>query len=65
MKQGKLIELTDAIAISAAKISIDYKLPMADSIILSTACKYNAVLWTQDDDFEKIPGVEYFPKLIM
>jgi len=29
---------------------------MTDSIILATARQYNAVLWTQDADFEKLPG---------
>jgi predicted nucleic acid-binding protein len=33
------------------------KLPLADSIILATARQFNAVLWTQDADFEKLPGV--------
>jgi hypothetical protein len=35
---------------------------MADSIILATAKAFNATLWTQDSDFENIPGVKYFPK---
>ena len=60
LRQGKIVELTPPIAISAAKLSITHKLPMADSIILSTARAYNAVLWTQDRDFEGLDGVRYF-----
>ena len=35
---------------------------MADSIILATAKRYNAVVWTLDSDFKNIDGVKYFPK---
>jgi len=62
MQQAQVVELTNSIALTAAKISIDYKLPMADSIMLSTARLYNAILWTQDNDFEGIDGVKYFCK---
>jgi toxin FitB len=62
MQQGNVIELTNSIAINAAKLSVKYKLPMADSIILTTARQYDAILWTQDDDFENIEGVKYIKK---
>lgn len=62
MQRAQVVELTNSIALTAAKISIDYKLPMADSIMLSTARLYNAILWTQDNDFEGIDGVKYFCK---
>jgi predicted nucleic acid-binding protein len=62
MQQGTIIELTNGIAINAAKLSIDHKLPMADSIILTTARECNAVLWTQDEDFREIEGVKYIKK---
>lgn len=62
MQQGKVVELSSSIALNAAKLSADLKLPMADSIMLATARTYNAVLWTQDADFAAIPAVKYFPK---
>jgi len=62
MQQCKVIELTSEIAIQAAKLSLEKKLPMADSIILSTSYFYNAVIWTQDADFKNISGVKYFSK---
>ena len=65
MRQGTIIELTEAIALEAAKLSLTYKTPMADSIILATARLYQAELWTQDVDFINIPGVEYIPKLLV
>jgi predicted nucleic acid-binding protein len=59
MKQGRIVEVTEAIALQAALISIRYRLPMADSIILSTVWAEQATLWTQDEHFKGLPGVEY------
>jgi predicted nucleic acid-binding protein len=35
---------------------------MADSIILATARDFQASLWTQDEHFKDIPGVQYAKK---
>lgn len=59
MQQGEIVNLGSALALAAAKLSIEHRLPMADSIILATAAAYNATLWTQDADFEGISGVRY------
>ncbi len=64
MRQGTVVDLDESIALSAAKLSLMHKIPMADSIILATAQQFQALLWTQDDDFEGIPGVRYFPKTV-
>ena len=63
MKQGKIIELTEELSLSAARMSIKYKLPMADSIIYATNIKYNCILWTQDQHFIDLISVNYFEKL--
>lgn len=62
MRQGIIVDFTAGLALQAAKISIDYKIPMADSIILATAREHEAIVWTQDRDFEGIEGVKYFSK---
>ncbi len=62
MQQGRVIDLTPALATLAAKTSLDLSLPMADSIILCTARLHDATLWTQDEHFATIPGVRYFAK---
>ena len=59
MQQGKVVDLDSRTALSAARISIDHQLPMADSVILATARLNNAPLWTQDSHFEGIPNVKY------
>lgn len=62
MNQGRVIDLDVRLALSAAKISVEIGMPMADSIILATAQAYTATLWTQDDDFKGIDGVRYIEK---
>jgi predicted nucleic acid-binding protein len=60
--QGRVVDLTMALALNTAKISVDLRLPMADSIMLATARAYHATLWTQDADFRGIQGVQYVEK---
>jgi len=64
MKQAKVVNLDESIAIHAAKISLEKKIPMADAIIYATARLYDAIVYTQDDDFEGLPGVRYFGKVV-
>ncbi len=59
MKQGLIVDITEDIALSAALISLKHKLPMADSLIYATARGHGAILWTQDDHFRNLPGVNY------
>ena len=59
MQQGAVVDLDATIALSAARISVEMRLPMADSIMLATARHTGAELWTQDADFEGIEGVRY------
>lgn len=61
MQKGKIIDLNVSLAMDASKLSLQYNLPMADSIILATARAHNCVIWTQDSDFQDIEGVNYFP----
>ncbi len=58
MTLGQTVDIDLSLALVAAR----YKLPMADSIIYATAQYHQATLWTQDEDFEGLPGVRYFPK---
>jgi len=62
MYQGKVVDLDASTAITAAKISAEESLTLADSVILATANLHNATVWTQDADFKKIPGVKYTAK---
>lgn len=62
MQLGKVVDVDSFIAISASRLSIRYKIPMADSIILASARRYDATLYTQDSHFSSIENVRYFPK---
>ena len=62
MQKGTVVDLNAPLAIAASKLSIEYNLPMADSIILATAQEFKAILWTQDSDFKNIRNVKYFPR---
>jgi predicted nucleic acid-binding protein len=59
MEQGTIADLTPTLALAAAKVSSDLKLPMADSIMLATARAFDATLWSQDADFEGLEGVRF------
>jgi len=62
MVQGKVIDVTQSIAVQAAKFSYEKKIPMADSLIYITAKINNAIIWTQDADFKDLDAVKYFKK---
>ena len=62
MEQGHVVDLSSEISLSAALISSEYKIPMADSMIYATAKASKATLWTQDIDFEALEGVKYIKK---
>jgi len=59
MNQGRVVELDSSISMGAAKLSVEFKIPMADSIILATAINHNATIWTSDADFKGIKGVKF------
>jgi predicted nucleic acid-binding protein len=61
MQEGNVVTLTADLAVNASAISINRRLPMADSIILSTALAHQATLWTQDVHFKRMTNVRYFP----
>ncbi len=57
MCQGSVSPLDDSLALEAARLGLEHRLPLADSIILATAQRFKAVIWTQDRHFAKMPGV--------
>lgn len=59
MQRGTVVDLDATLAMNAAKLGLELKLPLADSVILATARACEATLWTQDADFEGIPGVNF------
>jgi len=60
LHQAQIVPLDSGLALAAARLGIDHKLPLADSIIFATAQQFKATLWTMDPDFEGLPGVRCF-----
>ena len=62
MLSGRLVFVDDSLALSAAQISLELKLAMADSFILAAARAHSATLWNQDEHFKELTGVRYLEK---
>lgn len=62
MEQGTVVALDSGLAVDAACLGHEHKLPLADSIIYATAQRFDAHLWTQDVDFKGLKGVKYYSK---
>ena len=57
--QGRVVDLDPSLALTAARLGLEHRLPLADSVILATARRERATIWTQDADFEGIEGVRF------
>jgi predicted nucleic acid-binding protein len=62
MRQGRVIDLDDGIAIEAAELGASLKLPLADSVIYATALANECEVWTQDADFDGLESVRFRAK---
>ena len=62
MEQGTVVDLDRATALEAARLAIVHRLAMADSVMLATAQRHRATLWTQDADFDGLQGARYIAK---
>jgi predicted nucleic acid-binding protein len=58
MQTGQVVDLDCSLALEAGR----YGLPLADSIIYATAMRHGATVWTQDEHFKDLPGVQFFAK---
>jgi len=59
MKQGRVVPLSEDIALRGASVSMKHGLPMADSLIYATGQAMGATIWTQDEDFKGLPDVNF------
>jgi len=62
MRQGRVVELDAELALSAARLGVQHGLALADSVIYATARRCDALLWTQDADFDGLPQVRFVAK---
>jgi predicted nucleic acid-binding protein len=52
-----LVPLDEDLALASARVSLEFRLAMADAIIYATALAYHATLVTGDVAFRGLPGV--------
>lgn len=62
MQQARSIDMTDSIAVMAARLSAKHTIPLSPGVILATAQLNKAVIWTQDKSLKDFPGVKYYPE---
>lgn len=62
MRMGRVVDFTDARAVMAAQVSRQHRLALADAAMYAIAIEHGATLWTQDADYDGLPGVRYLPK---
>jgi predicted nucleic acid-binding protein len=62
MRLGRVLDLTDARAVAASRIAAQHKLAMADAAMYAIALEFGASFWTQDVDYQGLPGVRYQAK---
>ena len=62
MRTGEIVSIDEDIALAAADFVVQFKLPLADSLIYAVSRARNATLWTQDEHFKDLPHVKYFQK---
>ena len=62
MQQGRVVNLDASLALTAARLGLEHKLPLADSVVYATTLLIGGTLWTQDEDFEGLADVEFHPK---
>ena len=62
MSMATVAPLDRDVALEAARVSLEHRLAMADSVILAMAQLHNATLWTQDEHFNGVAGVRFTRK---
>lgn len=62
MRLGRVLDFTDSRAVAASKVARLHRLALADAAMYSMAKEHSASFWTQDVDYDGLPGVRYFAK---
>ena len=62
MRLGRVLDLTDKRAIAASKAAKAHGLAFADAAMYSMAQEHTATFWTQDLDYDGLPGAMVFAK---
>lgn len=63
LARGRVVDLDAELAVRKAQPGVERRLRVADCIIVSTAERHGAEIWTQEASFRGLPNVRYFPKI--
>jgi toxin FitB len=58
----QVVDLGAELALRAAQLGLEHRLPLADGVILATARAHGARLLTMDSDFQGLVDVELVPR---
>lgn len=58
LSKYEVLDITQEVALSAADLSIEYEIGMADSLMLAFAVNHKDLLLTFDNDFAGIPNTK-------
>jgi len=62
IEKTRIVPLTTTVALTAADLSLEHRLAMADALIYATAILHQVTVVTSDPDFMGLPGVIYLEK---
>jgi toxin FitB len=62
MQRARVVDLDPVLAIRAAQLGLEHRLPLAGSIVYATAREAGGVVWTCDSDFQGLPNVHFVAK---
>ena len=62
IQKTRVVPLSESLALTAADLSLEHRLAMADAVVYATAQSEGAELVTGDRDLRALPGVTYIPK---
>ena len=62
MQKTRVVDLDQVLALTAADVSVEHGLAMADAIVYATAMTEGTELVSGDSDFEGLPGAHVFSK---
>ena len=62
MQRSLVVPVTASLAQQSAILGVRHNLPLADSIVYATAQAHSAILYTLDQDFEKLPKVKFLKR---
>lgn len=59
MQQGAVVPLDTSLALEAGRLAVEHRVSPVVGAVLAAAARYDARVWTLDENLRQIPGVHY------